>query len=342
MTVLLGNCDAELRRFWHPVGRSDELAVDSPSRVTLLGEGYVVWRDPATAEFVAFADRCPHRAAQLSAGHVIDGVLQCAYHGWRFAGDGRCVLVPALGAESVRPPAANLTRLATRAAFGLVWIALDAPHCELLAIPEWNDALLWQAWLPAIDIQVSAGQFLDNFCDFAHFPFVHRNTFGAGEDALVGDYDIVAIEDGYQLTYEHLANNTEDPLVATNEHPLLQPRRMEYTFRVPFSARLRIEYPLTQMVNVIVTWAQPLTADTTRVYTCMLRNDIGDDRAAAAAVDYELAVLAEDKAMLEHMAVIGLALDVRDAVHTRADRSTIELRRCLDAALTKVRSAPRE
>jgi len=202
--------------------------------------------------------------------------------------------------------------------------------------------LLWQAWLPAIDIQVSAGQFLDNFCDFAHFPFVHRNTFGAGEDALVGDYDIVAIEDGYQLTYEHLANNTEDPLVATNEHPLLQPRRMEYTFRVPFSARLRIEYPLTQMVNVIVTWAQPLTADTTRVYTCMLRNDIGDDRAAAAAVDYELAVLAEDKAMLEHMAVIGLALDVRDAVHTRADRSTIELRRCLDAALTKVRSAPRE
>jgi vanillate O-demethylase monooxygenase subunit len=187
--------------------------------------------------------------------------------------------------------------------------------------------------LPAVDIRVSAGQFLDNFCDFAHFPFVHRTTFGAGEDAFVGDYDVVPLDDGYRLTYEHLANNTEDPLVATNEHPLLQPRHMEYTFRVPFSARLRIEYPMSKLINVIATWAQPLTADVTRVHTCMLRNDIDDDPALAAAVDYEMAVLAEDQAMLERLAVFGLALDVRAAVHTRADRSTIELRRCLEAAL---------
>jgi phenylpropionate dioxygenase-like ring-hydroxylating dioxygenase large terminal subunit len=337
MTSLLGNSEAELRRFWHPVGRVDQLGIDTPTHVTLLGEGHVVWRDPVTDAFVAFADRCPHRAAQLSAGHLVDGVLQCAYHGWRFAGDGRCVLIPALGAGAARPPAANLTRLATREAFGLVWIALDDPYCELLAIPEWDDPALRRAWLPSVDIRVSAGQFLDNFCDFAHFPFVHRSTFGAGEDAVVGDYVIVAIDDGYQLIYEHQANNTEDPLVATNDHPLLQPRRMEYTYRVPFGARLRIEYPMSKLVNVIVTWAQPLTADTTRVHTCMLRNDIVDDAALAAAIDYEMAVLAEDKSMLERMAVFGLALDVRDAVHTRADRSTIELRRCLDTARTAIR-----
>jgi vanillate O-demethylase monooxygenase subunit len=337
MTALLGNCDAELRRFWHPVARIDELAADSPTRVTLMGEGYVVWRDRVTSEFVAFVDRCPHRAAQLSAGHLVEGVLQCAYHGWRFAGDGQCVLVPAMGEQSTRPPAANLTRLATRESLGLLWIALEDPQSELLAVPEWGDPSLRHAWLPSVDIRVSAGQFLDNFCDFAHFPFVHRNTFGAGEDALVGDYDIVAIDDGYRLTYEHLANNSEDPLVVTNEHPLLQSRRMEYTFRVPFSARLRIEYPLSSLVNVIATWAQPMTAEITRVHTCMLRNDIDDDRALAAAVDYEMAVLAEDSTMLERLAVFGLALDVRGAVHTRADRCTIEMRRCLETALSAAR-----
>jgi hypothetical protein len=80
-----------------------------------------------------------------------------------------------------------------------------------------------------------------------------------------------------------------------------------------------------------------MTAEMTRVHTCMLRNDIDDDRALAAAVDYEMAVLAEDSTMLERLAVFGLALDVRGAVHTRADRCTIEMRRCLETALSAAR-----
>ena len=35
-------------------------------------------------------------APRLSLGRVCDGQLECAYHGWRFAGDGRCVSIPAL------------------------------------------------------------------------------------------------------------------------------------------------------------------------------------------------------------------------------------------------------
>jgi vanillate O-demethylase monooxygenase subunit len=338
MTALLGNCDAALRQFWHPVARADAISADHPTRVMLLGEGYVVWRDPDADTIVAFVDRCPHRAAQLSAGRLVDGALQCAYHGYTFASDGHCIHIPALGATSARPPAADIAPVATRQSFGLLWLALEEPQSELLAVPEWGEPALRQGWLPPVDVRVSAGQFMDNFCDFGHFPFVHAGTFGAGEDALVGDFDVVSLDDGYRLTYEHFANNTEDPLVATGEHPLLQPRHMEYTFRVPFSARLRIEYPMSGLVNVIVTWVQPMTAETIRVYTCMLRNDIDDDRALAAAVDYEMAVLDEDRAMLERLAVFGLALDVRDAVHTRADRSTIEMRRCLERAIKRSES----
>ena len=51
-------------------------------------------------------------------------------------------------------------------------------------------ACLWGAslrkvWLPSVHVRTSAGQFLDNFCDFGHFPFVHAGTFGAGEDERV-------------------------------------------------------------------------------------------------------------------------------------------------------------
>jgi phenylpropionate dioxygenase-like ring-hydroxylating dioxygenase large terminal subunit len=261
--------------------------------------------------------------------------LQCAYHGWRFGSDGRCVHIPALGPGAAVPPTARLAGVSVREAFGLVWIAPESPRAPLLDVAEWDEPALRRAWLPAVDIATSAGQFLDNFCDFGHFPFVHAGTFGVGEDELVGDFTIERVPHGYRLDYTHVAANVEDPLVATGAHPLLQPRSMTYTYRVPFAAVLRIEYPMSKTVNAIATWAQPVDASTTRVYTCMLRNDIADDRAAGEAVHYELGVLAEDIAILERLAVHGLDLDMRAQVHTRADRCTLELRRCLAEAITE-------
>lgn len=331
---LLGNTDAALRRFWHPVAAVDDVG-PSLHPVSLLGDRYVLWRD-RSGRALALRDRCPHRFGRLSSGCVEDdGSVRCGYHGWRFAADGRCVGIPALGPGAALPPAATVAVPAVREQHGLVFLAPEQPAVDPLEVPEWDDASLGVTWLPATTIRAPAGVFIDNFCDFGHFPFVHAGTFGAGEDALVGELEVERFSDGYRLVYEHLANNTEDPAVATGEHPLLQPRRMEYTYRVPFSARLRIEYPMSGLVNAIATWCQPVDDTTTVVHTAMVRNDLADEAAAREAVAYELAIFAEDVAMLEQLDVHGLPLDVRDQVHTRADRPTVELRRLL-AAHTRI------
>lgn len=332
MTTLLTNDHPGLRPFWHPVAESGEVLVGAPSRAVLLGTPYVLWRTD-DGEVVAFADECPHRGAPLSAGSVVDGVLQCAYHGWCFAPKGTCTHVPALGEGATVPPTASLAPVGVREAYGLVFLAPEPPDTDLLKIDEWHDASLRRVWLPSVLVRTSAGQFLDNFCDFGHFPFVHAGTFGAGEDELVGSFDLARVEAGYELVYAHVARNHEDPAVATGERPLLQPRSMTYTFRVPFTARLRIEYPLAGTVNAIVTWVQPVDRATSRIYTCMLRNDVADDAAAADAVAYEMKILDEDVAMLERLAADGIPVDVRAQVHTRADRCTVELRRCLAEAI---------
>ena len=331
MTRLLTNTHRGLRPFWHPVAQGVEVADGALHRGRLLGESFVLWRGPEG--LVAFVDQCPHRGAPLSAGLVRENILQCAYHGWCFDQRGRGVHIPALGADAVIPPAARLTPVSVRESYGLIWIAPDEPRADLLEIDEWDDPSRRMVWLPPVMIHTSAGKFMDNFCDFGHFPFVHAGTFGAGEDALVGQFDVSRIDHGYHLEYTHLANNVEDPLTRSGEHPLLQPRSMAYTFRVPFTARLRIEYPISGTRNTIVTLAQPVDDATTRVYTCMLRNDIADDDAADEAVRYELAVLDEDIAMLERLAVKGLPLDLQAQAHTRADRGTVELRRCLAEAI---------
>ena len=332
-TNSLTNTSPGLRRGWLPVGEVGEFPIDTPVRVELLGEGVVVVRH--SSGLSAFADRCSHRNARLSDGRIVDGCLECPYHGWRFDNVGRCTHIPALGSGATVPPTSHLSGFRTQERYGLVWVAIDEPVCDLPDVAEWSDTSLRTIWLPPIVINAAAGQFVDNFLDFGHFPFVHAGTFGAGEDEHIGDYEVQRRADGwgFVVEYPHTIHNNEDPLVATGEHPLMQPRNMTYTYGAPFAIVLRLELPVTGMVNVLFTALQPMTETTTRVYTAMLRNDCSDDATAQRAVDYELEIMAEDLKVIEKLWDKAIPFDIGQA-HTRADRNTVEFRRIIQRLLS--------
>ena len=327
----LGNLHPALRRYWHAVAHRSALDA-GPVRVELLGEALVVARLDGVA--VAFPDQCPHRFARLSDGVIVGDELQCPYHGWRFGSSGACTLIPALGPDSLAASRVTLVAPAVCEAHDLVYVALEPPVADVIDIPEWGAPDLTPVWLPPQRVRVGAGQFIDNFLDFAHFPFVHAGTFGAGEDERVGDYDVERRPGGLRVRYEHVIENHEDPGVTTGERPLLQPRVMDFTYQVPFTARLRIELPLPGVENTIVAWAVPVSADESVLHHVLLRNDIADATQADHAASYELSVLAEDLRTLEHLPNRDLTLDLPSQVHTRADRITVELRRLLAAALS--------
>src|ERR1700712_4586250 len=97
---MLTNDERSLRPFWHPVAMSGEVG-PQPLAVTVLGTGYVLAR--IDGRLTAFEDRCPHRWFPLSAGAVVDGTLECPYHGYRFSPEGRCELIPARGPDVTVP-----------------------------------------------------------------------------------------------------------------------------------------------------------------------------------------------------------------------------------------------
>ncbi len=82
-----------LRNYWYPILQSHELPSGKPVGIKCLNEDLVIFRDQQNKPHVLF-DRCPHRYVKLSSGRVLDGQLQCAYHGLRFSGDGACTLIP--------------------------------------------------------------------------------------------------------------------------------------------------------------------------------------------------------------------------------------------------------
>jgi phenylpropionate dioxygenase-like ring-hydroxylating dioxygenase large terminal subunit len=88
------------------------------------GEHHVVVRLRPGGPVSAFPARCPHRLVPLATGTVVDGTLQCAYHGWRFDAEGRCALIPSLGADAAPPPRADLAvPWCVEERGGWVWLA---------------------------------------------------------------------------------------------------------------------------------------------------------------------------------------------------------------------------
>jgi phthalate 4,5-dioxygenase len=83
-----------LRRYWQPAALGDELQGPRPVKaVRLLGEDFVVFRHEN--RYGLIGRQCPHRGADLAFGRLEDGGLRCAFHGWLFDVDGRCLETPA-------------------------------------------------------------------------------------------------------------------------------------------------------------------------------------------------------------------------------------------------------
>ena len=211
----------------------------------------------------------------------------------------------------------------------MVFLAPEPPLTDLLDVPEADDPAFMHGALEPVTARVGAWLMLDNFCDIAHFPFLHAATIGTPESAVV-DFTVERHGLGMNVYSRHPFPNREDPGVAAGIRPLLQERVLEYRYRAPFSICLRIDYVEAGGTNVLDFYVQPESDDSCRIYTTVHRNDLdGDDARMAECVAFERKILDEDLGLQERYVDRRLPIDVTAEVHVKADRMTIELRRIL-------------
>ena len=173
-----------LTDIWYFACMSRDLRSGTLKRYELLGEPVMLGR-AADGAVIALRDVCPHRAAPLSAGRFARGAggtvaIECPYHGWRFAADGRCVAIPSLtdGQEF------DLSRVKVRhypvaESQGLVfvWMAQDGRSEGAPAEPPPRfPAVVGGA--PKIVLSAEFAAHIDHavvgLMDPAHGPFVHQ------------------------------------------------------------------------------------------------------------------------------------------------------------------------
>jgi nitrite reductase/ring-hydroxylating ferredoxin subunit len=115
------------RANWHIAMASQKLA-RGPQACRIGKLDLALWRDDQGRP-AALLDRCPHRNVPLSQGRVEQDAVRCVYHGWGFAADGACVLIPSLPEGRPYPPGCAATSFACieQDEYIWVWTGADRP-----------------------------------------------------------------------------------------------------------------------------------------------------------------------------------------------------------------------
>ena len=165
-----------LRNSWYVAGWSKDIA-DRPVSVRVLGEAIAVFRT-ANGDLGAVADRCPHRQVPLSIGRLINGNIQCGYHGLTFDAHGACVDAPG---QRFIPPKACIKAYPVSDRHGWVWLWMgDADCADEALIPDFHRLTdpRFKAVGKTNHIRANYKLVIDNLMDLSHVGFVHTSTIG--------------------------------------------------------------------------------------------------------------------------------------------------------------------
>lgn len=178
---------------WYPVATLDYIDGSHPHQIQLLGKDLVLWRD-GDNKWRCFDDVCPHRLVPLSEGRVeSDGTLLCAYHAWRFDGEGNCVKIPqskdaATEAKNCANSKACAVSYPVKELQGLIWVwgesgqqaKVESELRKPRIIPELeenSDKIIKLYWYQR-DLPFGWDFYLENVMDPAHAPVSHHNFIG--------------------------------------------------------------------------------------------------------------------------------------------------------------------
>lgn len=314
-----------LAPFWYPVAFSHEIT-SKPYAATLLDEHVVVYR-LSDSSLAAARDICYHRGVPISMGHVERDEIICRYHGLRYDRNGRCTCTPAHPNGSISPRL-RLDVFAVTERYGLVWVRLvdDGPR-PLPVLEEWDSSDYLKVLPDSVMIAAAAGRQVEGFLDVSHFAFVHTETFGEADNAVVPDYPITETAAGFIADYVSTVSNYSHEYKHLNPPGFLWHRRFEVY--LPFSAKLTVFFPEGGQLHILNA-ASPISARKTRLFLPICRN-FDKDAPLQATLAFNHQVFAEDIAIVEQQFPEDLPIDLHAEAHFPADRSSIAYRKGLAA-----------
>ena len=164
---------ALMRRYWLPACTSADLeASGAPQSVRLLGEDLVAFRT-GNGTVGLVGERCPHRGTSLLLARNLECALECVYHGWQTAPDGRVLNMPAEPEDSTYKEKFKHVAYRVEEAGGIVWAFMGAGTPPPLPNFDWVDLPPGHALFLRAIARCNWAQALEGAIDSAHQTYLH-------------------------------------------------------------------------------------------------------------------------------------------------------------------------
>lgn len=224
---------------------------------------------------------------------------------------------------------------------GHVWLAPDAPLAELLPIPEFDELDWHHVPMPRVEGRYGTGLLLDNQLDAGHFPFVHRGTFGSSPGEALPGYEVDRDGFGFEVKLRVPISARNDVKNTDGLRSIEQHRTMTYRYRAPSTLFLRLDYEEMGGSTGILFCFTPLDRETSRMDVDLLfaHPEGFTDEQLAERLAFEVQVVGEDLALQDRFEFLDMPLDLTAEIHTKADRSAVEMRRILADLFAAVAAA---
>ncbi len=330
---------------WFVIASVDELG-DGPLARTVCGENIVLFRD-AEGTLAALVDRCPHRNYPLSLGQVVDGQLQCGYHGLTFSSSGTCVWAPN---QSRIPSSASVASYPLCQTGPWIWVWIGDPTHPGVAAPPvlpWLSEPGWAVLHGMEPIAARYGLLVDNLLDLSHETFLHAGYIGTREVAATPIETEVDDATGTVRVSRRMAA-VECPKFYSETTGMTSPidRWQDIEYRPicqyvlhsriapagvapaldgsdPDAAHLKILYAIT-----------PSTAGTTLDFWALCRNfSVDDEGVDEAMADMQRTVVLQDVEALAHVERVLGQSDVVTEVSLKIDSGALAARRVIGRQL---------
>ena len=241
-------------RTWQLVGHESSLRNPGDFLSARVASEEVVLTRDAAGTLHALSNVCRHRAGPVVRGSGCRRTLQCAYHGWTYALDGRLLATPEFeGVLDFDRARVELPRFRVETWAGFVFVNLDRdarPLTDVLGemVPE-TERLRLSAlgFYKRLDYEIACNWkvYVDNYLEGYHIPHVHPGLF---EELDYNAYR-VDVRESHSRQHAPIRSRSQDSLYRRNLDEGAAPEALYYWL---FPNLMLNVYPDNLQTNVIV------------------------------------------------------------------------------------------
>jgi phenylpropionate dioxygenase-like ring-hydroxylating dioxygenase large terminal subunit len=291
---------AKLTRYFYVACTSDELVGPLLLPRVIAGVPLVLFRSQGRA--AALIDRCPHRNVPLSLGRLVEGRLECAYHGWQFDCDGVCKKIPGL-ADQAQAREKRAEACVVREQDGLVWVCPEpgvTPESEPFSPPRFGDD--YARIVRVVEAEGTLHATLENALDVPHTAFLHQGLFRGGKKNQIR---AVVRRSPERVETEYFGEPAPTGIAARILNPTGSggaSGTVDHWDRFILPSVAQVEYKLGSNIHFLVTaLCTPVSDFHTRLYgVAAFKTPFPKNVVRAILEPFALKIFGQDAVMLKH------------------------------------------